>query len=121
MHSRIRSCLFKRTFSYVLKQAPTESLYTYISVALRYPDLDRAQCKQVWTTLLAAACIENLDVEQLSAYELNGRQIKTTIRLAQALALNQGCEVEATHVEQTVAVARQFPDDLAGTQKLPVG
>jgi hypothetical protein len=101
-------------FSYVLKQALTESLYIYISVALRYPDLDRAQRKQVWTNLLAAACIENLDVEQLSAYELNGRQIKTTIRLAQALALTQGCEVEATHVEQTVAVARQFSDDLAG-------
>ena len=49
------------------------------------------QREQVWSRLLSAAGIENLEVKQLSDYELNGRQIKNTIRLAQALALNQVC------------------------------
>ena len=71
---------------------------------------------QVWDNLLKAAGIENLDVAELGTHELNGRQIKTTIRLAQALALHEGCGVEQRHVASTLAVARQFSDDLSSAQ-----
>ena len=71
---------------------------------------------QVWSNLLQAARIEHLDVAELGKHELNGRQIKTTIRLAQALALHEGCSVEQRHVSSTLAVARQFSDDLISAQ-----
>ena len=89
------------------------AFHSRISVALRYHDLDKTQRRQVWTTLLAAAGITQLDVDALSEHELNGRQIKTTIRLAQALALQEGGKVLPCHVEQTVLIARQFCQDLA--------
>jgi len=92
------------------------AFHSRISVALKYPDLDVAQRQQVWSNLLQAARIEHLDVAELGKHELNGRQIKTTIRLAQALALHEGCSVEQRHVSSTLAVARQFSDDLISAQ-----
>ena len=89
------------------------AFHSRISVALRYHDLDRTQRKQVWSTLLAAARIDNLDVEPFVGYELNGRQIKTAIRLAQALATEQGRKVQACHVQQTLVIAQQFAEDLS--------
>jgi len=90
------------------------AFHSRISVALRYPDLGREERRQVCTNLLAAANIEGLDVDELSAWELNGRQLKTTIRLAQSLALRQGVPVSKQHIEQTVGIAQQFKQDLNG-------
>jgi len=89
------------------------AFHSRISVALRYPDLGREERRKVCENLLAAAGIEGVDVEELSEWELNGRQIKTTIRLAQSLALNQGVPISTEHIRQTVGIAQQFKDDLA--------
>jgi len=89
------------------------AFHSRISVALRYPDLSREDRVKVWTNLLMAARVEGLSPEQLAEYELNGRQIKTTIRLAQALAQNHGVPVAAEHIRTTVDIATQFNDDLA--------
>jgi len=64
-----------------------EAFHSRISIALHYQALDQTARKQIWENLLSSAKIEaKLDCEELSQYELNGRQIKNIIRLAQTIA-----------------------------------
>ncbi|XP_065831306.1 uncharacterized protein [Oscarella lobularis] len=94
-----------------------EAFHSRISVALHYEALDYEARKQVWQNLLEAADVASasLDLSQLANYDLNGRQIKTTIRLAQTLAYTEGLAVGMKHVEETVLVAKQFENDLRGS------
>ena len=62
--------------------------------------------------LLAAAGIDGLDPAELAEVEINGRQIKTIIRLAQGLARQQGVPVGIQHVNQTLDIGRQFFEDI---------
>lgn len=62
-----------------------------ISITIAYKQLEQQARKQVWANLLQAANlqVESPDVlEQISHIELNGRQIKNTIRMAQSLSIN---------------------------------
>ena len=88
------------------------AFHSRISVALRYPDLGLEERRQVCRNLLEAAGIDGVDAEDLSQWELNGRQIKTTIRLAQSLAQSQGAPISAEHIRLTVSIAQQFKEDL---------
>jgi len=89
-----------------------DAFHSRISVALHYEALDKKSRKQVFENLLKAAGISGLDVDRLSEHELNGRQIKSTIRLAQSLAFTEGVPVKVEHLERTVNIARQFQADL---------
>lgn len=101
-----------------------EAFHSRISVALRYPDLNAKARRQVWENLLAAAGIAkedgegvrlhcaDLDVEALVAHDLNGRQIRTTIRLAIALACSTSESLKMDHFTQNIRVAEQFSSDL---------
>ena len=89
-----------------------DAFHSRISVALHYEALDQERRKQVFENLLGAAKITGIDTFKMSQYNLNGRQIKSTIRLAQSLALSQGIPVNTSHMERTVDVALQFQKDL---------
>jgi len=89
-----------------------DAFHSRISVALHYEALDKRSRKQVFENLLKAAGITGLDVDRLSEHELNGRQIKSTIRLAQSLAFTEGIPVKVEHLERTVNIAKQFQADL---------
>jgi len=89
-----------------------EAFHSRISVALKYEDLDQPARQQIWKNLLSAAAIKGLDTQELSKYEINGRQIRTTIRLAQSLAVSEGVDVNLNHIQSTVKVAQQFVLDL---------
>ena len=88
------------------------AFHSRISVALKYGALTRDAREKIWTNLLLAARIDGLDPVTLSETEINGRQIKNTIRLAQGLAAQQGVPVTARHIEMTLAVSQQFQRDL---------
>jgi len=91
------------------------AFHSRISVALHYEALDQKSRKQVFVNLMQAAKINSLtaaELNKLSEYELNGRQIKSTIRLAQSLAFTEGVPVRLDHMEKTVNIARQFQEDL---------
>merc|ERR1712048_863248 len=64
------------------------ALYSRITVALHYQNLDASARKQVWSNMLGAAGLDAsaFDVEGLAADDANGRQIKTAIRFAQIMA-----------------------------------
>jgi hypothetical protein len=88
------------------------AFHSRISVALKYGALTREAREKIWTNLLAAARIDGLDPAELSLTEINGRQIKNTIRLAQGLAAQQDVPVSAKHIEMTLSVSQQFQRDL---------
>ena len=50
----------------------------------------------------------------LARHELNGRQIKNTVRTAQALAVNKGEPLSMTHIRQVLDVQMSFDRDLKG-------
>lgn len=90
------------------------AFHSRISVALRFGALSQEARASIWTNLLAAANIQGLDPMELAQVEVNGRQIKNTIRLAQSLARQEGVNVTRSHVQRCLDVAHQFSRDLAG-------
>ncbi|KAG9301248.1 hypothetical protein G9A89_012631 [Geosiphon pyriformis] len=72
---------------------PTEcfdkAFHSSISMALRYQELDEVARTQVWRTFLDRPDGKDksqVDIEKLKLQPLNGREIKTSVRLAKALA-----------------------------------
>lgn len=88
------------------------AFHSRISIALKYGKLTREAREKIWSNLLAAANVTGLDPAMLAETEINGRQIKTTIRLAQGLANQQGVPVGPEHIRATLAVSQQFQQDL---------
>ena len=54
------------------------------------------------------------DYNTLARHELNGRQIKNTVRTAQALAVNKGEPLSMSHIRQVLDVQMNFDRDLKG-------
>lgn len=54
------------------------------------------------------------DYAALARHELNGRQIKNTVRTAQALAVNKGEPLSMRHIRQVLEVQANFERDLKG-------
>lgn len=54
------------------------------------------------------------DYDALARHDLNGRQIKNTVRTAQALAVNKGEPLSMTHIRQVLEVQMSFDRDLKG-------
>ncbi|KAJ2995328.1 hypothetical protein HDV02_000873 [Globomyces sp. JEL0801] len=77
-----------------------------VTVALKYELLDEKARQQVWKNLTDRLPIAKttLDFERLGKYKLNGRQIKNSIRLALALAMDANKPLDQECVEETVAI-----------------
>ncbi|KAL7554247.1 hypothetical protein ACHAWF_017665 [Thalassiosira exigua] len=82
-----------------------DAFQSRISVSLEYNELDAQSRVQVWTNLLKAAGVEEVDVNKLGEYNINGRQIKTAIRLALSLAKTSGEELSSRHLAETISYA----------------
>jgi len=54
------------------------------------------------------------DYNDLARHNLNGRQIKNTIRTAQALAVNSGEPLSMQHIKRVLDVSNAFDRDLKG-------
>ena len=70
------------------------------------PSLQSRRCGIASPRLVQAP----LRVAQCSIYD--AIQVIVAIRLAQALATEQGSKVQACHVQQTLVIAQQFAEDL---------
>lgn len=94
-----------------------EAVHSRVTIALKYKPLSRRSRLEVWNVLLRAAGTTDIDPTPLAAYRLNGRQIKNSIRLAQALAKSQGAPLSILHLQHTISVSNEFfhllqhPDD----------
>ena len=86
------------------------AFHSRISIAMHYGSLDQTAREKIWETLLSAAGICDIDSHALSLYNLNGRQIKNTIRLAQGLARQQGIDVNYDHFMTCIDLGQQFDE-----------
>lgn len=89
-----------------------QAFFSRISVALKFDDAGPTKRAKIWQNLLDAARIENVDVARLSAFDINGRQIKNSIRLAQTLARSENVPVTADHIERTINLSLRFQNDM---------
>jgi len=90
------------------------AFHSRISVAIKYENLTLESRKAIWDNILGAAGVTGMNTEELSKYDLNGRQIRTMTRLALSLAKAEGVTVNKTHLERTIKVAEQFNIDVGG-------
>jgi SpoVK/Ycf46/Vps4 family AAA+-type ATPase len=67
-----------------------------VTIALKYDSLSAAARVQVWKNLLHRVSVpvdSDINYDVLSQHELNGRQIKNSVRLAASLAKERGSPV----------------------------
>ncbi len=95
------------------------AFHSRISVALKYDDLNEEAREQIWKTFFDYTEIKSVNVNDLAKFELNGRQIKNAVRLAQALAKKEGGVVTDALIKHTIGVAQQFQNDVSLPQETP--
>lgn len=85
-----------------------------ISIALHYPDLNQPVRLQIWKNLLECAGVDaqTLDLNTLSKYDINGRQIKNAIRIGMSLAAEDGRALHQDDVLKTIKLGEAFNADL---------
>jgi hypothetical protein len=102
-----------------------EAFNSRISIALHYDDLDRIARGAVWQNFIdhlkdaegADAIADDLDMEELVDYDLNGRQIRSTVKLSQSLAVYQKRPLSMEHLRSTISVALCFEQKFEETVK----
>lgn len=100
-----------------------DAFQSRIHVALRYGDLTTKAKRSVWQMFLEkvqakegvqTAKFTDKDFDALARHNLNGRQIKNSVRTAQALAVNEQTPLSMQHIKRVLEVAETFDHDLRG-------
>eukprot|EP01088_Endostelium_zonatum_P007773 TRINITY_DN2018_c0_g1_i1.p1 TRINITY_DN2018_c0_g1~~TRINITY_DN2018_c0_g1_i1.p1 ORF type:complete len:829 (+),score=180.08 TRINITY_DN2018_c0_g1_i1:70-2487(+) len=99
------------------------AFHSRISIAIKYDNLDREARGLVWRNLMGAAERReagedgemkfDVDTSKFEEEVLNGRQIRTAVRLALALAKSEEEPFEDEHIERTIKIMKQFEEDFA--------
>ncbi|KAI9101823.1 P-loop containing nucleoside triphosphate hydrolase protein [Phlyctochytrium arcticum] len=88
-----------------------------VTVSLRYEHLGAEARTQVWKNLIGrvmnATVDSTLDFEALGRHEMNGRQIKNAVRLAMALAKNEGSPLTQRFIDETIQITALGREDMA--------
>ena len=89
-----------------------------IQVSIHYPPLNRASRQQLWQIFLSKASRphrpenEWTDIsEELASEELNGRQIRDVVRIAQASAFGEGGVIKMRHLRDALDALRTFDEE----------
>ncbi|KAG4435642.1 hypothetical protein IFR05_008864 [Cadophora sp. M221] len=100
-----------------------DAFQSRIHIALRYGELSPKAKKSVFKMFIERVrVLEGVDTmpfteedyNSLARNNLNGRQIKNTIRTAQALAVNKGEPLSMEHIKRVLDVSNAFDRDLKG-------
>lgn len=100
-----------------------DAFQSRIHVALRYGELTPKAKRSVWKLFLERVRekegvqiqeFTETDFDALSRHNLNGRQIKNSVRTAQALAVNEKTALSMAHIKRVLDVAATFDQDLRG-------
>jgi len=87
------------------------AVFSRVSVAVKYDDLEESAREQVWKNMLAAAGLDSNDVEkggELGHWRLNGREIRNVLRLARTLAITENVPMNKAHLERTMKLVTDF-------------
>jgi len=96
-----------------------KAFHSRISIALKYDDLGIEARAKVWQNFLDVAHLKGIDINQLKKYDLNGRQIKNTIRLSQSIAYSKNEPTSTEHILSTINTIIKFQEDLHKISKEP--
>jgi SpoVK/Ycf46/Vps4 family AAA+-type ATPase len=88
------------------------AFYSRISVAIHYRKEGKAQ--QVWHNLLTAAGLNAAWAPELAGYDVNGRQIKNSIRMAMTFARAKNRKVQVSDLVRAVTAALDFETEMKG-------
>ncbi|KAK4163374.1 hypothetical protein QBC43DRAFT_345274 [Cladorrhinum sp. PSN259] len=100
-----------------------DAFQSRIHIALRYDKLDHKAKRAIFKIFIERVrVLEKIklmpfteeDYINLARHELNGRQIKNTVRTAQALAVNKGEPLSMSHIKQVLDVQVNFDRDFKG-------
>ncbi|KAK1710313.1 uncharacterized protein BDZ83DRAFT_640589 [Colletotrichum acutatum] len=100
-----------------------DAFQSRIHIALRYDSLTQKAKKAIFKIFVERVrVLEKVDLkpfteddyESLAKHDLNGRQIKNTVRTAQALAVNKGEPLGMEHISQVLDVQNSFDLHLKG-------
>ena len=100
-----------------------DAFQSRIHLALRYDPLDAKAKRAIFKIFVErvrvlekaeAPSLTEEDYNDLARHDLNGRQIKNTVRTAQALAVNKGEPLGMRHIRQVLDVHVSFDRDLKG-------
>ncbi|RDL39869.1 Uncharacterized protein BP5553_04209 [Venustampulla echinocandica] len=100
-----------------------DAFQSRIHIALRYGELSTKAKRSVFKMFIervrvlegvATMPFTEEDLNSLSRHNLNGRQIKNTIRTAQALAVNVSEPLSMEHIKRVLDVSNAFDRDLKG-------
>jgi SpoVK/Ycf46/Vps4 family AAA+-type ATPase len=95
---------------------------TRITLALRYDSLDLDGRAAVWTNLLEksgfGSALDTIDVRALAVPVLNGRDIKNALRLAMALAADQGESLTQELLVETAMTVNGYRESMRGDWKM---
>eukprot|EP00804_Cyclotella_cryptica_P007578 CCRYP_010666-RA/>CCRYP_010666-RA protein AED:0.06 eAED:0.06 QI:1072/1/1/1/0.66/0.5/4/655/681 len=91
---------------------------TRITLALRYESLDLDGRAAVWTNLLEKSgfgpTLDTIDVRALAVPVLNGRDIKNALRLAMAMAADQGESLTQELLVETAMTVNGYRESMRG-------
>lgn len=82
------------------------AIFSRVTVALHYTSEGKHQ--QVWHNLLDAAGLDASWALELANYDINGRQIKNSIRMAQTLARSKGRKVVIGDLKRAASATIKF-------------
>lgn len=100
-----------------------DAFQSRIHIALRYGELSMKAKKTVFKLFIERVRVlegvttmpfTEQDYNNLAKHNLNGRQIKNTVRTAQALAVNKKEALSMEHIKRVLDVAMAFDRDLKG-------
>ena len=72
-----------------------------IDIRLRYPALNVTARRQVWVNSMAISevlTVEEADLDKLAEVELNGKEIKSAMKMAYLLSSGKGEKIEIGHL-----------------------
>ena len=89
-----------------------------IHLAIKYHALTTESRRDLWRVFITSACsgaspewLTDECLARLAMDALNGRQIKNTVRTAQALAVSEECELKEKHIEKSLDAMSMFERD----------
>jgi len=88
------------------KDSIDDAIKSRITAFLEYPSLSLATRVQIWKNLMKFSKINVTDeiIHAIQHHEVNGRQIKNILRVAQCLAIEHGTSVNLEHLKMALHI-----------------
>ncbi|KAK3938109.1 P-loop containing nucleoside triphosphate hydrolase protein [Diplogelasinospora grovesii] len=98
-----------------------EAILSRIHVSLKYNDLGRNAREAVWRHFVERAVTKrgppaysDTVFEELAERNMNGREIRNAVFIAQSMAEHEGTVLNGTHLKDAIASKEQFYEDFNG-------